>query len=81
MLKILKSFVEEDDSLISEGVDIGSFDIGEIVKISGEYIYVKTGKNILVISELQPEGKKRMESSSFLRGSRLETGMKLGNGI
>ncbi len=81
MLKIWKSFVEEDDSLISEGVDIGSFDIGEIVKISGEYIYVKTGKNILVISELQPEGKKRMESSSFLRGSRLETGMKLGNGI
>lgn len=79
MLKIWKSFVEEDDSLISEGIDIGSFDIGQIVKISGEYIYIKTGKNILVISELQPEGKKRMETSDFLRGSRLETGMKFCN--
>lgn len=79
MLKIWKCFVVEDDILISEGVDTGSFAAGEIVKISGEYIYVKTGKNILVISELQPEGKKRMETSAFLRGSRLETGMIFGN--
>lgn len=79
MLKIWKCFVVEDDILISEGVDTGLFAAGEIVKISGEYIYVKTGKNILVISELQPEGKKRMETSSFLRGSRLETGMIFGN--
>ncbi|MCI8306585.1 MAG: methionyl-tRNA formyltransferase [Lachnospiraceae bacterium] len=81
MLKIWKCFVEKDESLVSEGVDISAYNNGDIVKISGEYIYIKTGKNILVISELQPEGKKRMETSAFLRGSRLETGMKLGIGI
>lgn len=77
MLKIWKSFVEEDDSLISEGIDVGSYEAGQIVKVSKEYIYVKTGKNILVIKELQPEGKKRMEASAFMRGCRLEAGMKL----
>ncbi len=41
---------------------------GEVVYTDKGAIYVKTGKGTLSIEELQPEGKKRMETESFLRG-------------
>ena len=41
-------------------------------------IHVKTGDGILVIEELQLEGKKRMKTADFLRGYTIEPGTKLG---
>lgn len=41
---------------------------GEVVYTDKGAIYVKTGKGTLSIEELQPEGKKRMETEAFLRG-------------
>lgn len=41
---------------------------GEVVSVTRNSILVKTGKGTLSLKELQPEGKKRMDTSSFLRG-------------
>ncbi len=38
-------------------------------------LIVQTGEGRLIIDELQPEGKKRMESSAYLRGAKLREGM------
>ena len=41
-------------------------------------LHVKTGDGILVIEELQLEGKKRMKTADFLRGYAIEPGTRLG---
>ncbi len=50
---------------------------GEIVEISSDRLLVKTGQGTLALTEVQLEGKKRMEVSAFLRGYPLEKGMQL----
>lgn len=47
---------------------------GEIISIGKSSFTVKTGTGVLVIKELQMEGKKRMSAEAFLRGTILETG-------
>lgn len=47
---------------------------GEIVEITKENIYVKTGKGLLELEEVQLEGKKRMGADAFLRGNQIEVG-------
>ena len=51
--------------------------IGEIVDVDKNCIYVKTGDKTLAINELQLEGKKRMETSAFLLGYKIEKGVTL----
>ncbi len=48
---------------------------GEIVELSSDRLLVKTGQGTLSLTEVQLEGKKRMEVSAFLRGYPLEKGM------
>lgn len=77
MIKIWKAFVMN----ACEADDFDSYKeapCGSIVKITKEYIYVKTGKDILVIESLQPEGKKRMDTAAYLRGCRMSEGAVLG---
>ena len=69
-LKIWKAFVKEEEAA-------GEF--GEIIEVAKDSFSLKTGKNLLCITELQMEGKKRMDTRAFLSGIRLETGEKLGN--
>lgn len=47
---------------------------GEIVEVGKNHVYVKTGKGLLELKEIQLEGKKRMEMEAFLRGYSLEKG-------
>ena len=47
---------------------------GEIVEIGKEGILVKTGEGLLLIRELQLEGKKRMDTAAFLRGYTVDKG-------
>ena len=49
---------------------------GVILRISGHGIEVGTQKERIVITELQPEGKKRMDVKSFLAGHKLIIGNK-----
>jgi methionyl-tRNA formyltransferase len=47
---------------------------GKIARVTDHGIEVGTGKGRLVITELQPEGKKRMSASSFLAGHKMQKG-------
>ena len=51
---------------------------GKVWVADGTGLHVKTGDGILVIEELQLEGKKRMKAADFLRGYAIEPGTRLG---
>ncbi len=52
---------------------------GTVINIDKDSFTIQTGKNSLQILELQIEGKKRMDSKSFLAGYKLENGIVFGN--
>lgn len=51
---------------------------GTILKVTKSALEVQTGQGILVLEEVQLEGKKRMTTDAFLRGFAAEAGVKLG---
>lgn len=51
---------------------------GTVVRVQKEYLDVATGKDILRITNLQLEGKKRMSVKDFLLGYQIENGMIFG---
>ncbi len=51
---------------------------GEITEVTKEAFFVACGEGTLKVTELQLQGKKRMDTASFLRGFRLEAGTRLG---
>jgi methionyl-tRNA formyltransferase len=51
---------------------------GTICEINPDAFCVQTGEGMLVIRELQLEGKKRMDTATFLRGYKLEIKTVLG---
>ena len=51
---------------------------GQIAAVLPHTFFIGCGKDLLKVNEVQAEGKKRMTSDAFLRGSRLEKGMELG---
>lgn len=54
-------------------------DFGKVVESDKkENLWVRTGKGILSLLEVQPEGKKRMSIEEFLRGYRIKPEEKLG---
>lgn len=68
-LKLWQAFVANEQS----GMPAGS-----VVRMDKQGIWVQTGDNLLCITDLQMEGKKRMEAEAFLRGYNIETGTVLG---
>ena len=50
---------------------------GTVVKADEEGIFVACGAGKLILKEIQLEGKKRMDSASFLRGCKVEPGTRL----
>ena len=75
-LKVWKAEVKSEAEIETE--DIKKYDNGQIVAVGKDYIGVKTSEGILCITELQLEGKKRMDTKSFLLGMKVNTGDKLG---
>ena len=51
---------------------------GTVTQVDKDTFIIKCGNKSLKINELQLEGKKRMDSASFLRGNGIKTGEKLG---
>ena len=51
---------------------------GELAVVTKHEVGVQTGDGILMLEEVQLEGKKRMTADAFLRGNALSDGMKLG---
>ena len=52
---------------------------GTVLKTDKAGIHVACGRDILVLTEVQLEGKKRMESDAFLRGYKIDEGTLLKN--
>lgn len=50
---------------------------GTVIKADKNGVYVACGQDILILKEVQLEGKKRMDAASFLRGHQLEPGIML----
>ncbi len=71
-LKIWASDVASDEERPMEAA------WGEIVKVEKDAFYVACGSGLLKLTELQLQGRKRMDAAAFLRGCRLEAGMRLG---
>lgn len=73
LLKIWEADVADTASIL-QADEAESAAPGEVLSASGDGLYVKTGEGILKIGSLQLEGKKRMDTASFLRGYPVETG-------
>lgn len=67
-IKFYKAHVKRDNH------HENGFKVGQIMMITKDNIYIKTGKDILVVDELQLEGKKRMKAGEFIRGSQIKIG-------
>jgi len=64
LIKIFKSEI---------GKESGKFGkVGEIIEIGNDFIEVACGEGTIKIKEIQIEGKKRMETSEFLRGHKIK---------
>lgn len=59
--------------------DKSDLEIGQIVDVRKNMIVVKTGVECLGITSLQLQGKKRMSVEDFLRGNKIQVGLKLGD--
>ena len=70
-LKIYSSTILDDSSDNNK--------CGEIVIYSKNQLVIQTGKGLLDIKEVQMEGKKRMKVEEFLRGTKLQIKMMLGD--
>lgn len=53
-------------------------EVGTIVKVVKDGFYIKTKEGCLNVKELQLEGKKRMDTKSFLLGYEVKTGTEIG---
>jgi methionyl-tRNA formyltransferase len=62
----------------AEELNIVSAVSGEVIELRKDSFVVMTGEGVLVIKELQLEGKKRMSADAFLRGYSVPIGTKLG---
>ena len=73
---------EEEKSVSSEAAKAVSGEASQGIPgrilVSKDVLLVETGAGFLSITELQLEGKKRMETAAFLRGFSMETGTVLG---
>lgn len=74
-VKIWSSDALEGDMVKNAGSDAQP---GTIVSVAKDFFDVACGKGILRIYELQLEGKKRMDTKSFLLGNQWKAGMILG---
>lgn len=70
-LKIWKAAVEKSGSEPE--------DPGTVIKADKDGIHVVCGQDILILQEVQLEGKKRMDAAAFLRGCHMEPGTMLLN--
>ena len=68
-LKVWESFVVKREELYTQSAEPGT-----VVKTDKKGIYVACGEDVLVLSQVQLEGKKRMDADAFLRGCHIEAG-------
>ncbi|MCM1468784.1 MAG: hypothetical protein NC086_11600, partial [Alistipes sp.] len=57
--------------------DFAAYEPGQVVSVEKTCFTVKCGKDALAVKELQLEGKKRLSTSAFLLGFKVEAGERL----
>lgn len=62
------------ESSVAEDTDASGLEPGTVVKTNKNGIYVACGQGVLVLSQVQLEGKKRMDADAFLRGCKIDAG-------
>lgn len=79
-LKIWEEEVAAQDAVLTEktAAEIESAEPGTVVAVGKDAFYVQTGAGVLMISAVQPEGKKRMAVKDFLLGYPVKAGERLG---
>ena len=65
------------EAMVEQG-ELSLFSPGEVVQVRKDAIVIMTGDGLLVVKELQLEGKKRMMADAYLRGYSIKVGTKLG---
>ena len=70
--QILKIWKAQADETQADGVP------GSVSEVTPQEMIVNTGRNRLIVREVQLEGKRRMAVSEFLRGNHIEKGTMLG---
>ena len=70
--KTLKVWEAEVETCETEAVP------GSVVEVTKNSIKVQTGKDLLVLKQIQLEGKKRMDVAAFLLGYKVDAGMMFG---
>ena len=68
-MKVWESFVVKSEEAGTEKPEPGT-----VVKTDKKGIYVACGEDVLVLSQVQLEGKKRMTTDAFLNGYTVEEG-------
>jgi len=58
--------------------DRGTGELGQIIQVSKDGIIVATGKDNLIIEELQVEGKRKVSTEEFIAGHKISPGDRLG---
>ncbi len=77
--KNLKFWRAEAEELMgSQELKFKGYAPGTIAEVRDDALVVMTGEGLLVVKELQLEGKKRMTADAFLRGVSMIAGTKLG---
>ncbi len=65
-------------TLQEKSEQILTFTPGEIVEVTKKYFVIACGEGALRVRNLQPEGKKAMDTSAYLNGNPLKPGMRAG---
>lgn len=65
-------------TLQEKSEQILAFAPGEIVEVTKKYFVIACGEGALRVRNLQPEGKKAMDTSAYLNGNPLKPGMRAG---
>lgn len=59
--------------------EVSQLEPGTILKLDANSFTVATGQGVLVVMEVQPDNKKRMNAGAYVRGHQLQVGMQLTN--
>ncbi|MCX4327789.1 MAG: methionyl-tRNA formyltransferase [Lachnospiraceae bacterium] len=74
-LKICSASVIPEGEAAGNGIDINEeIPAGTVATVNKNDIIIKTGNGYLMVTSLQPEGRKRMDAGAFLRGYKIEKG-------
>lgn len=85
MLKVFEArVISEEDTLKIEAGNPAIYNMdndnsGMVIAVDKKSFTVRCGDGALSITNLQLEGKKRMDTAAFMLGYQIETGMKLGD--